>query len=371
MSEKLNARVNGAMDAAVTESENAPSLRPSSTQLHAASQEARQSGALPGADLARYREARGWTILEVADQLNLAARQIAALEADNYAALPAIAIVRGFIRAYAKLLKVDPVALLANMPANPSASLSEPVQHRTLAHAQFSDARMRDSGYGKNGSKWFSAVLLLVAAIGGVALAQHFDWLPGDLQSIVSKMKTQLGLSGTDASGSIAESRSAPLATDSTGIASSKDATSSEDEKKDKAVLVPATQIAPPAANAEAAMAPAVPAAPAAADASLALNVATALAKPTPTATPTATLTADASNRLVLNLRDDSWIEIRGAHNTVASKLYHAGSTEVFNITEPVQLIVGNAAGVDATLRGSPLVLQTSAKNNVARLSLK
>ena len=73
----------------------------------------------------------------------------------------------------------------------------------------------------------------------------------------------------------------------------------------------------------------------------------------------------------MLTLRDDSWIEIRGTRSTVASKLYRAGATQTFDITEPVQLIVGNAAGVDATLRGAPLVLQTSAKNNVARLNLK
>ena len=72
---------------------------------------AMQASTSPGAELARQREARGWTVAEVADQLNLAARQIAALEADNYAALPGMAIVRGFIRAYAKLLKIDATPL--------------------------------------------------------------------------------------------------------------------------------------------------------------------------------------------------------------------------------------------------------------------
>lgn len=361
----MSENVNETVDDRVVGSGNAPMSSPLSTQLHNAPQDLSQdlptSSALPGAELARYREARGWTILEVADQLNLAARQIVALEADNYAALPAIAVVRGFIRAYAKLLRVDPVPLLAHMPANPSASLSEPTQHRTLAHAQFSDTRMRDGGYGKNGTKWYSAVLLLVAVIGGVALAQHFDLLPGDLQSIATKVKAQLGSSGTDAPVLSAESRSAMVATNSTGTSPSNNATDNVD--KDKAVLVPTTQIVLPTINTEVTKAPAVIDVPALADTSLALNAATALAKPS--------LAADAANRLVLNLRDDSWIEIRGAHNTVASKLYHAGATEAFDITEPVQLIVGNAAGVDATLRGAPLVLQSAAKNNVARLNLK
>lgn len=44
---------------------------------------------------------------------NLSPRQIHALETDNHALLPGIAIVRGFIRAYAKLLRVDAAPILA------------------------------------------------------------------------------------------------------------------------------------------------------------------------------------------------------------------------------------------------------------------
>ena len=61
-----------------------------------------------GTRLSAEREALGWSVEQVASQLNLAPRQIQALEQDNYAALPGIASVRGFIRAYAKLLKIDP-----------------------------------------------------------------------------------------------------------------------------------------------------------------------------------------------------------------------------------------------------------------------
>ncbi len=53
------------------------------------------------------RESKEWTIAYVASQLNLAPRQIHALETDNYAALPGLVSVRGFIRSYAKLLKID------------------------------------------------------------------------------------------------------------------------------------------------------------------------------------------------------------------------------------------------------------------------
>jgi transcriptional regulator with XRE-family HTH domain len=59
----------------------------------------------PGRVLAAQREAMGWTVEQVADQLKLAVRQVVALEAGDYAALPSPAVTRGFVRAYAKLVK--------------------------------------------------------------------------------------------------------------------------------------------------------------------------------------------------------------------------------------------------------------------------
>src|SRR5471032_1433130 len=55
--------------------------------------------ATPGAQLAAQREAMGWNVEQIADQLKLAPRQVVALEKGDYAALPNMAVVRGFVRA--------------------------------------------------------------------------------------------------------------------------------------------------------------------------------------------------------------------------------------------------------------------------------
>jgi cytoskeletal protein RodZ len=65
-----------------------------------------------GTKLASARNTLGWTVEQVAAQLKLATRQIIALETDDYASLPEPAIVRGFVRAYAKLVKLDADALV-------------------------------------------------------------------------------------------------------------------------------------------------------------------------------------------------------------------------------------------------------------------
>lgn len=68
----------------------------------------------PGRQLREAREARGLSVFEVAQSLKFGVRQIEALEADNYAVLPPGAtFLRGFVRGYAKLLKVDSEPLLA------------------------------------------------------------------------------------------------------------------------------------------------------------------------------------------------------------------------------------------------------------------
>ncbi len=69
---------------------------------------------LPGSFLREAREARKLSVFEVAQSLKFSPRQIEALEADDFASLPPGATFRrGFVRGYAKLLKLDPAPLLA------------------------------------------------------------------------------------------------------------------------------------------------------------------------------------------------------------------------------------------------------------------
>lgn len=75
----------------------------------------------PGARLAAARKAMGWTVERVAAELRLAPRQILALEAGDYAALPEPAVVRAFIRAYAKLVKLEAAPLVALIALEPGA----------------------------------------------------------------------------------------------------------------------------------------------------------------------------------------------------------------------------------------------------------
>ncbi|MGQ7956549.1 RodZ domain-containing protein [Pseudomonas sp. SP16.1] len=66
----------------------------------------------PGESLRQAREDRGWSVAEVAGQLNLTAQRLSQLEAGDFDKLPGTTFARGYIRAYAKLLGLDQARLV-------------------------------------------------------------------------------------------------------------------------------------------------------------------------------------------------------------------------------------------------------------------
>lgn len=71
-----------------------------------------------GKTLREAREQLGLSLNDVSNRIKFAARQIEALEADDYAHLPEAAFVRGFVRSYARLLVLDPAHLLSGLPTS-------------------------------------------------------------------------------------------------------------------------------------------------------------------------------------------------------------------------------------------------------------
>ena len=81
----------------------------------------------PGAQLAAVRLQRGYRPEYVAEKLHLRVRIIELLEADNYAGLPEPVFIKGYLRAYAKLLDVavDPLLATFNSIYKPEPRTSE------------------------------------------------------------------------------------------------------------------------------------------------------------------------------------------------------------------------------------------------------
>jgi len=336
---------------------------------------------LPGALLAAQRQAKGWSVEHAASQLKFATRQVIALEADNYAALPGAVIVRGFVRAYAKLLGLDANALVASLPQEGPVGKEPIVPQRTLS-TPFSESPLPLG----NRSKMSPGLIvggILVVILAGAAVAIHeTDLLNGVPQ--LAWLKSAANKAGaTDEpqaqaqaqQGQAAEAQELPpevqdgsdkskLEKVESAVASAtSSAITNVSERVASVVSAPSPQ--PEAAPAEK---------PAAPTPSAAVSAPPAASAPVNPASPlTGGLSISNSKDLLrLTFREDSWVEIRrNDKTTMISRLLKAGTSESFDITEPVTLVIGNAAGVDASLRGSKLDLQTTSSSNVARLSLK
>lgn len=353
--------------------------------------------ASPGARLAAGRQERGWTIEQVAGQLNLAPRQVIALEADDYPSLPGMATARGFVRQYAKLLKIDAAPLLASLGGETMVA-QELVRPRQNLSTPFSEARLPSMNARTGGAaKWIVAGVV-VAAIGAVvfALQQGVDFA-GMSQSASSQVRDGLSQIGTpsapDSQGATTPSapdaasaspepvNAQPPVEPAAGSDPNNTAQSAQSAVQGAAGGSPAQQgassaaAAPQPGSAGPAQAPVpAPAAGTSSGAAAPAPAASAAANPTAAATAPSTpaSSANGANSLVIRVRQDSWVEVRSAGGKpLIARVVKAGETETFDVTDPVAVVIGNASGVDATLRGSPVELKAPGNGNVARLTLK
>lgn len=159
-------------EAAAVAPEAVPETMPEPVSAPAPEPVVRQVGQV----LREAREGRGLSVFEVAQSLKFSVRQIEALEADDYGALPPGAtFLRGFVRGYAKLLKLDPAGLLEMLDGRAPAALPDVRAPQNMGVAATPVAAGRRSS---SPMLLGAAVLALVAA--GLA-AWHF--LGGPLQA--------------------------------------------------------------------------------------------------------------------------------------------------------------------------------------------
>ncbi len=261
---------------------------------------------LPGELLAARREEMRLSVDEVSSRLKLASRQIVALEENDFAQLPGMATVRGFIRSYAKLLELDPEPLIALVATRKDPAVDSVVARRPLPSPGFSGRRysppVRHRSAARRLSGLAAVLVIFVSSLAYIALRNDWMSLPDiDVADTISALTPAVSVAATDAA-----------------IAKVPDVAS-----------------------------PVEPSAP--------------VVAPTP------------ESALQLRANQDAWVEVIAVdgERKMVSKLMKAGTTELVEITEPVVLVVGNAAGIEAALRGHALNLRAAARDNVAKLSLK
>jgi len=270
----------------------------------------------PNLRLSEARQAQGLTTAEVARRLKLSVWQVEALESGRYQSLPGPVFVRGFIRNYARLVKLDPEEL-ANAVTGLAPQSAEPAESTPSRGIPFPAGGPR---------RWRRYA---VGAAVVVALLAIYEFYFSD----------EPATDGTTPG---------PVA----ALKSSQEPKPAAPARKQRE-----TQAKPPAQAAAPGTQVAVPA-PVAAPAG-----APALRERVPHPD-------DREVRFVFE--EESWVEIRDRNDeTIFAQLNRAGTTRRVSGLPPLHIVVGNAQGVRMTYDGRDIDLARHTRLDVARLTVQ
>jgi cytoskeleton protein RodZ len=271
-----------------------------------------------GAQLAAARESRGLSVADIAQQLKLSSSQVEALESDNYRRLPSPVFVRGFIRNYARLVKLDAAALLAltelelphTVPVSPAASFAAEIPFPTARTFHW--------------QKYAIAAIIVVIPL--VIFEFYNDDTPpaavSSSQIVLPAPKVVAEVSPTE----------------------------------------PATPA--PVAAPEPAPAPTIAVAP--------VMVSQKPVEKAIEASPAKVATGMREQTVRLRFSRESWVEIRDRNGRkIFSQLNPSGTEQVVSGLPPLSIIVGNANGVKLIHNEQPVDLGPYTKIDVARLTLE
>lgn len=273
-----------------------------------------------GRALADARAALGLSHGDVAQHLKFMPRQLEAIEAERFDALPGPTIARGMVRTYARFLKLDPEPLLERMAGRVEAPDATPqLAARFSQPVPFSDGGRRST----------ALYLALSAGVLAAAAAVLYEW------------RHEPATPPFVAKESIPEP-----ARQTASIAPAAPA------------AAPVAPVERPAAKAEK-PSPRPEAAPAA----------TVAEKPAAAAPPKALA---GSHRLVLRFAEQAWVEVTdAAGRQLISSLNPAGTERAVRCAPPCSIVVGNAQHVRVSYNEREVDLQPHIKVEVARFTLK
>jgi cytoskeleton protein RodZ len=277
------------------------------------------AGEPPGKRLAEARQAQNQTTAEVARQLKLSVWQVEALESGRYEQLPGPMFVRGFIRNYARLLRLDPNELLD--AAGETLPQQAPPRERPPSHdIPFPEQRK---------PRWPLAAAGLIVV--GVLVVHEFYWdqwvQPASPPGAAVTPSAQLeAVQLPDPAGTLAGTPgSAGRDTDTAGLPGAPE---------------PASRVK---------------------------SAKTAAVAPAPATAP-----RPGEKRVRLEFEEESWVEIRDRNEQVIfSRLNPPGTQQLVEGMPPFSVVVGNAQGVRLTYDGKPVDLALHTRIDVARLVLR
>lgn len=329
----------------------------------------------PGAQLQQRREAMGLSLQQAAAQLNLKAAVIEQLESQQWDARVGPTFIRGYLRQYCRLLKLDEAQMLSQFD-----QLLAALPQATPMHS-FSKKTSRDAAE----SRFMLATYFLLVLLIGLFLIWFWqthmlndqpvsmlpelehsavsavDSAPADIRSteVTPSLPTvapQHQVAVTQADGSAAISQDRRLQAEVTPLPQAQTETT------------PLPQMTPPEVIEEAAEPP-----PAATPVPDSPQLTGSPVPDTPVDTLPATETASAAAAVSLQLQFSAqcWVAITDATGQrLAYSMQNSGQTLTVTGTPPLRVTLGDPAAVSATVQGNIIDLTGYKQGQVARLTI-
>ena len=328
-----------------------------------------------GAMLSAQRQRLGLSLEDVASKLKLAKRQIEALEADRFDALPGNTIVRGFVRNYARLLEIDPQPLLDDLAKHLPPEAVQAALPRLQDEAM---PMLRPRGAGKNSSFFVALVIALLVALG---LAAAWFYFNGKHEPLLT-FGGSFGAAEPTTPAAAEHAAVTPMPTSDTSPTNTEAPAADTAVHNDSAAATAsdAAQVVPaPAANLTPAVTtptpvpavqPALPA-PQAAPQQAAKAPAQVVVPTLPTqeVKPSATSSA---NEVTVVAKEDSWVQIVDASGKrLVGEMVKAGDRRTVTGKAPYQVRIGNAHHAELFYNGQPTDLTPHIRVDVANIELK
>jgi cytoskeleton protein RodZ len=336
-----------------------------------------------GEKLRQARTALGLTPADVAAKLKLGPRQIEALEAEDLAHLPGDVFSRGFVRNYARLVKIDPDQLI--VPIDINATIADTIT-----------APSEGVSFASPGLRRWVLLPLLALSFFVLMVALLYYWLRQGEDALVAAPTDPASLQMAPVESTAlpvpAPVSQEPLAPADALPSAPIGMTSMEAQPPVSPPPAPATTPVAPMAVAPMPVAP-VPAAPMTVAPVKATPVPLRAPQPAPTHAPAAVTPAAPAAALPRSAAPaipavtapvavnghtlrftpglDAWIQVVDGKGKRYSKLVPAGSAEVFAGEPPFRLVVGEAAQVKLTYDGHSIDLTPYIGQKVARLTLE
>ena len=292
--------------------------------------EAASSGV--GAELARVREERGLALSDVAQQLKFGARQIEALEQERFELLPGGTFVRGMVRAYARLLKIDAEPLLGRLTDRFDVPDSNSLAARYKQPVPFAD------GARKSTFVYLGASLGVLVAVGAIAYQWYREH--NTPRQATAAAAPKAAAPRTEAPRTeVPAARPAPVA--------AQPVEPKVVEKTAEKVVVVKEKTVPVAEKND--------------KAEKVLKEAALIQKPIPSGV----------HRIVFHCEEEAWLEVKDSQGRqLLSSLNPPGCERVVQGRGPFELVIGNASHVRVLHNDRVLDLRPHSKQDIARFTI-